>query len=177
MPFEGETKEWIHFLATKLGMETNGQAAGIYLHDEISGDLSVNWGTLKADDRKLSMIINYRYPVTKEYADCAPAFDALFAEAGFVKEKELHKEKLYISADSELVRILLKVYKEHTGMDGKPLCIGGGTYAKCLPNILAFGPIFPGDEVWEHKPDEFIEIPKLMKNAQIIASAMYEMAK
>lgn len=177
MPFEGETKEWIHFLATKLGMETNGQAAGIYLHDEISGDLSVNWGTLKADDRKLSMIINYRYPVTKAYADCAPGFDALFANAGFVKEKELHKEKLYIPADSELVQILLKVYREHTGMEGKPLCIGGGTYAKCLPNILAFGPIFPGDEVREHKPDEFIEIPKLMKNAQIIASAMYEMAK
>lgn len=177
MPFEGETKEWIHFLATKLGMETNGQAAGIYLHDEISGDLSVNWGTLKADDRKLSMIINYRYPVTKAYADCAPGFDALFANAGFLKEKELHKEKLYIPADSELVQILLKVYREHTGMEGKPLCIGGGTYAKCLPNILAFGPIFPGDEVREHKPDEFIEIPKLMKNAQIIASAMYEMAK
>lgn len=177
MPFEGETKEWIQFLATKLGMETNGQAAGIYLHDEVSGDLSVNWGTLKADDRKLSMIINYRYPVTKAYADCAPGFDALFANAGFLKEKELHKEKLYIPADSELVQILLKVYREHTGMEGKPLCIGGGTYAKCLPNILAFGPIFPGDEVREHKPDEFIEIPKLMKNAQIIASAMYEMAK
>ena len=177
MPFEGETTEWIHFLATKLGMETNGQAAGIYLHDEISGDLSVNWGTLKADDRKLSMIINYRYPVTKAYADCAPAFDALFANAGFVKEKELHKEKLYIPADSDLVKILLKVYKDHTGIDGKPICIGGGTYAKALPNILAFGPIFPGDEVREHKPDEFIEIPKLMKNAQIIAAAMYEMAK
>ena len=177
MPFEGEVKEWIHFLATKLGMETNGKAAGIYLHDEVSGDLSVNWGTLNADDQKLSMIINYRYPVTMEYADCAPAFDALFAAAGFEKEKELHKEKLYIPADSELVQILLKVYKEHTGIEGKPICIGGGTYAKCLPNILAFGPIFPGDIVREHKPDEFIEIPKLMKNAQIIASAMYEMAK
>ena len=92
-------------------------------------------------------------------------------------EKQIHKEKLYIPADSELVKTLLHVYKEHTGIDGKPVCIGGGTYAKGLPNILAFGPIFPGDEVREHKPDEFIEIPKLMKNAQIIASAMYEMAK
>ena len=55
--------------------------------------------------------------------------------------------------------------------------MGGGTYAKMLPNIVAFGPIFPGDEVREHKPDEFIEIPKLMKNAQIIAAAMYELAK
>ena len=87
------------------------------------------------------------------------------------------KNKLYMSADCDLVKILLKVYKDHTGIDGKPVCIGGGTYAKSLPNILAFGPIFPSDEVREHKPDEFIEIPKLMKNAQIIASAMYEMAK
>lgn len=177
LPFEGEMQQIIHFLAEKLGMECNGKSAGIYLHDEVSGDLSLNWGTLHADESQLSMIINYRFPVTKEYSDCAPALDALFAEAGFVKEKEAFKNKLYIPADSELVKILLKVYKEHTGIDGKPVSIGGGTYAKSLPNILAFGPIFPGDEVREHKPDEFIEIPKLMKNAQIIASAMYEMAK
>lgn len=177
MPFEGEIKEVIHFLATKLGMETNGKTAGIYLYDEVSGELSLNWGTLRADEGKLSMVINYRYPVTKCYNDCAPALDALFASAGFEKTAEGFKEKLYIPADSELVKTLLKVYKDHTSIEGKPICIGGGTYAKCLPNILAFGPIFPGDEVREHKPDEFIEIPKLMKNAQIIASAMYEMAK
>ena len=177
LPFEGEMQQIIHFLAQKLGMETTGKSAGIYLHDEVSGDLSLNWGTLNADEEKLSMIINYRYPVTKCYEDCAPALDALFAQAGFEKTAEAHKAKLYIPADSELVKILLKVYKDHTGIDGKPVCIGGGTYAKSLPNILAFGPIFPGDEVREHKPDEFIEIPKLMKNAQIIASAMYEMAK
>ena len=82
MPFEGEVKTWIHFLATRLGMETNGKSAGIYLHDEASGDLSLNWGTLQADENILSMIINYRYPVTREYADCAPALDALFADAG-----------------------------------------------------------------------------------------------
>ena len=177
LPFEGEVQQFIHFLATKLGMETNGKSAGIYLHDDVSGELTLNWGTLNADEEKLSMIINYRFPVTKEYEDCAPALDALFAEAGFIKEKEAFKNKLYMSADCDLVKILLKVYKDHTGIDGKPVCIGGGTYAKSLPNILAFGPIFPGDEVREHKPDEFIEIPKLMKNAQIIASAMYEMAK
>ena len=177
LPFEGEIQQIIHFLAEKLGMETNGKSAGIYLHDDVSGDLSLNWGTLHADEEKLSMVINYRFPVTKEYDDCAPALDTLFAEAGFVKEKEAFKNKLYMSADCDLVKILLKVYKDHTGIDGQPKCIGGGTYAKSLPNILAFGPIFPGDEVREHKPDEFLEIPKLMKNAQMIASAMYEMAK
>ena len=165
------------FLAEKLGMDTMGKAAGIHLHDEPSGDLSLNLGVLTADDSAITLVINYRYPVTFSYEDCGPAFNALFERAGFSLEKEAHKEKLYIPASSPLVKTLLKVYKDHTGIDGSPVCIGGGTYAKSLPNILAFGPIFPGDEVREHKPDEFMEIPKLMKNARIIASAMYEMAK
>ena len=167
----------IHFLAEKLGMETDGQSAGIYLHDDVSGELTLNWGTLEADETHMTMKINYRYPVTKSYEDCGPAFNQLFTSAGFAIERELHKAKLYIPEDSQLVGILLKIYKEYTGLEGKAKSIGGGTYAKALPNILAFGPIFPGDEVREHKPDEFIEIPKLMKNAQMIAAAMYEMAK
>lgn len=175
-PFEGEVAEILAFLACKLGMDTTGKASGIHLWDESSGGLSLNWGVLNADDSKLSLVINYRYPVTFRFEDCGPAFQALFEANGFTVT-QVHKEKLYIPADSDLVKILLKVYKDHTGIDGKPICIGGGTYAKCLPNILAFGPIFPGDEVREHKPDEFIEIPKLIKNTQIIAAAMYEMAK
>lgn len=177
LPFEGDAANAIHFLAETLGMETNGKSAGIYLQDEVSGELTLNWGTLTADENKMSMKINYRYPVTKGYEDCGPALNGKFAAAGFVKDAEMHKAKLYIPEDSELVKTLLKVYVEHTGLEGKPKCIGGGTYAKMLPNTLAFGPIFPGDEVREHKPDEFLEIPKLMKNAQIIAAAMYEMAK
>ena len=177
LPFEGDLAGVIHFLATKLGMESDGRSAGIYLHDDVSGELTLNWGTLSADEHKMTLKINYRYPVTKTYEDCAPILDSAFASAGFVKDAELHKAKLYIPEDSSLVQTLLKVYTEHTGLEGTAKCIGGGTYAKMLPNILAFGPIFPGDEVREHKPDEFLEIPKLMKNAQIIASAMYEMAK
>ena len=46
-----------------------------------------------------------------------------------------------------------------------------------IPNIVAFGPIFPGDEVREHKPDEFIKIDELMQNAHILAEALYQLAK
>jgi len=176
LPFEGEVAGILSFLAEKLGMDTVGKSAGIHLHDDPSGDLSLNWGVMTADEESLRLVINYRYPVTYCYEDCAPAFQALFEEQGFTVS-QIHKEKLYIPADSELVKTLLRVYRDHTGIEGKPVCIGGGTYAKSLPHILAFGPIFPGDEVREHKPDEFMEIPKLMKNAQIIAAAMYEMAK
>lgn len=177
LPLEGQTAQAIHFLAQTLGTETDGASAGIALSDDVSGKLTLNWGTLDVENGKLLMKINYRYPVTKGYDDCAPILDEAFAAAGFTKEAELHKAKLYVPEDSELVKTLMKVYREQTGLEGKPKSIGGGTYAKSLPNIVAFGPIFPGDEIREHKPDEFLELSRLMQNAQIIAAAMYEMAK
>ena len=177
LPFSGKLADLIHFLATSLGMETDGASAGIALHDGVSGGLTLNLGTLNADETHMRLKINYRYPVTFSYEDCGPKFNKAFTNAGFVVESETHKAKLYIPEDSQLVRTLLNVYHEQTGLEGNAKCIGGGTYAKALPNILAFGPVFPGDEVREHKPDEFISIDNLMKNAQIIAAAMYEMAK
>ena len=177
LPLEGEVADAIHFLAQKIGMECNGASAGINLRDDVSGELSLNWGTMEADENKMSLVINYRYPVTFGHDDCAPAFNKLFTDAGFTLDREFHKEKLYIPEDHELVTTLLDVYHKQTGREGKAICIGGGTYAKAIPNLLAFGPVFPGDEVREHKPDEFITIDNLVKNAQIIAHAMYALAK
>lgn len=88
-----------------------------------------------------------------------------------------HAAALYIPKDSELIRRLLGVYEAETGEKAEPKCIGGGTYAKSMPNIVAFGPIFPGDEVREHKPDEYMETRRVMQNAEIIASAMKALAE
>ena len=73
--------------------------------------------------------------------------------------------------------MLASSYHDATGLDGDPFTIGGGTYAKSMPNIVAFGPIFPGDEVREHKPDEYMETARVIQNAEIIAAAMYELTK
>lgn len=177
LPLSADTLEWISFLDEKIGLDTYGTELGIALEDEISGKLSFNFGTMRADDSQVTIQVNYRYPVTKKYEDCAPILDAKMSEAGFIKGDERHKESLYVPEDSKLVQTLMNVYREQTGSDASPKSIGGGTYAKAIPNIVAFGPIFPGDEVREHKPDEFMEIDKLMKNAQIIAEAMYQLAK
>ena len=177
LPFSKDLSDKLHFLASRIGMESDGASAGIHLHDPVSGNLTLNLGTLHADENHMTMKINYRYPVTFSYADCAPKLNSAFKSAGFVNEKEFHKDKHYMAEDSELVQTLLRIYYEETGMAGKAKCIGGGTYAKALPNILAFGPVFPGDEAREHKPDEYITVDNLMKNTKIIASAMYAMAK
>lgn len=177
LPLSADALEWIRFLDESIGLDTYGTGLGIALEDEISGKLSFNLGTMRANTEQVSIQINYRYPVTRKYEDCAPVLDSKMSAAGFVKGEERHKESLYVPEDSKLVQTLMNVYREQTGSEASPKSIGGGTYAKAIPNIVAFGPIFPGDEVREHKPDEFMEIDKLMKNAQIIAEAMYQLAK
>lgn len=177
LPLYEDLLKKIRFLAHHIGMECDGTAAGIGLQDEPSGKLSLNLGTIEGDESSMRFVINYRYPVTFGYEDCGPAFNSLFSGNGFSILREFHKEKLYIPADSRLVTSLMKVYREQTGRSEQPTCIGGGTYAKSIPNLLAFGPVFPGDEVREHQSDEYITIENLIKNAQIIAHAMLELAK
>jgi len=45
-----------------------------------------------------------------------------------------------------------------------------------MKNIVAFGPIMKGQPMVEHKPDEYIEIDSLMKNVQVMAAAIKELA-
>lgn len=176
LPLEGEMGRSIDFLAQKLGMEHDGASLGIAMEDQVSGKLTMNFGVLHFDGKTMELKLNYRYPVTKTFQMCGPVVLSAMEEAGFTKTAGVYKDKLYMSADSPLVQKLLKVYRECTGDMSEPKAIGGGTYAKMIPNVLAFGPIFPGDEVREHKPDEFMELTRLLDNGEILAKAMYAMA-
>lgn len=177
LPLKGQLAVAIRFLAEKLGMEYDGASLGIAMADEVSGALTNNFGVLRGDAGSLEVKLNYRYPVTRSFAMCGPQVRAAFEGAGFRCTASAHKNCLYMPEDSELVRRLMKVYRDCTGDTAStPKSIGGGTYAKMLPNVLAFGPIFPGDEVREHKPDEFMELSRLLDNASMLAEAMYALA-
>jgi succinyl-diaminopimelate desuccinylase len=176
LPLEGELGQCVAFLAEKIGMEWNGSSLGIAMEDDLSGPLTLNLGTIRWDGQQLEVAVNYRYPVTHSFEECGPVIQAAFAQAGFHQTYIQHKQAIFMPPESPLVAKLLKVYAAYTGQSTQPKCIGGGTYAKMMPNILAFGPIFPGDEVREHKPDEFMEISRLLDNVQLLAAAMYELA-
>ena len=173
LPLEGGLKTAVAFLAEKIGMECDGRSLGIAMCDDVSGILTMNLGVLRADEKAMEVKLNYRYPVTKVYEDCGPQTLEAFRQAGFERTVAGHKNKLYMPPEHPLVEKLLGVYHRCTGLEPVPKAIGGGTYAKMIPNVLAFGPIFPGDEVREHKPDEFMELSRLRDNTNIMAEAMY----
>ena len=177
LQLEGQLGRAISFLHERIGMETRGESLGVNLSDELSGPLSFNLGMLRADETTLRVKVNYRYPVTCTFDDCVPRVRAAFESAGFELVSAMHDERLYVPEDDPLVQKLMGVYNTYTGENAKPLCIGGGTYAKSMPNILAFGPCFPGDEVTEHQPDEYIRLDRLQQNYDLIRLAILALAE
>lgn len=174
---DGEVGETIRFLAEKIGLETRGESFGVCLQDEISGFLSFNVGTIEMNKNSITLSLNLRYPVTKTLEDMMMPFEETLKPSGFKVEELEHQEPLYFSKEHKLIKILSKVYEEQTGDKAELLAIGGGTYAKEMPNIVAFGPIFPGKPDLDHQPDEYIEIEDLVKITQIYAQAIKELTE
>jgi len=172
-----DAAEFINFFNKYVGMETHGEAFGVGLEDEASGKLSFNAGVINVDEDKASMTLNLRYPVTYKLEDMINPFNARLEGTGMEIKNLDHQGPLYFPEDHSLIKTLQRVYKEQTGDEPKLLAIGGGTYAKEMPNIVAFGPIFPGKPDLDHQANEYIEIDDLILNAKIYAHTIYELAK
>jgi succinyl-diaminopimelate desuccinylase len=173
----GEVGETLAFLNESIGMETKGESFGVCLHDEVSGYLSFNVGTIDLNEKMIKLSLNLRYPVTNTLDDMMKPFEEKIKNTGFKVEEFEHQAPLYFSKEHKLIKILSRVYEEQTGERAELLAIGGGTYAKEMPNIVAFGPIFPGKPDLDHQPDECIEIEDLIKMTKIYANSIKELAE
>lgn len=176
LPFEGDAADCIAFLADRIGMECHGESLGLAMRDDL-GPLTFNLGVMKLKDDALSLSFTIRYPVSRTYDDVFPRVERAFTLGGFTLTDQWSKPSLYVSPESELIRKLSKVYEEQTGSAAALKTLGGGTYAKSMPNLVAFGPIFPGDVVREHQANEYVPVEWVLRNAEIIGAAMYELAQ
>ena len=68
--------------------------------------------------------------------------------------------------------LLVKVYKDITGLDDEAKVIGGGTYARAMPNIVAFGPMLPGRENTEHQRNERILLEDYLLLREVYREAL-----
>ena len=55
--------------------------------------------------------------------------------------------------------------------------MGGGTYAKSMPNCVAFGAEFLGEDNLIHGNNENIKIESLLKATEIYCQAIYNLIK
>lgn len=178
LPLQGtDIGDFICFVNENIGMETDGKSFGVDLEDAASGKLSFNVGTVALKDNSIVMSLNLRYPVTFQLEDMLTRVERKLLNTDIEIKNLEHQAPLYFSKDHPLITTLQRVYEEQTGLEPELLAIGGGTYAKEMQNIVAFGPIFPGKPDLDHQANEYIEIEDMVKCAKIYGAAIYELAK
>jgi succinyl-diaminopimelate desuccinylase len=177
LPLDGDSAELTDFMCRAIGMETRGESLGIDRRDDLSGDLTVNLGIMDVSNGLADVTLNIRYPVTHALEDFHDTLTKAMDQGGFSEIALDHDHSLYTPPETPLIQTLAAVYEEKTGHHADLLSIGGGTYAKVMPHIVAFGPIYPEDVNCEHQPDEYIEIRRLVQTTQILAEAMKRLAQ
>lgn len=174
---KGEQGEFFSAFNSRVGFETDGKSLAVAMEDEVSGPLTACVGVVKAEKGRVSFTINMRYPVTAKEQDITGPFEETFRGADMAVESVSKSLPLYMPPESRLIKALQKVYAEETGQEATLLAIGGGTYAKTMPNVVAFGPVFPGQDYKIHEEDERWAVEDIMKNAHIMARALAELAE
>lgn len=162
-------------LAEAVGMESDGTSLGCACRDEISKALTCNMGILRLQENGTwTGTLDMRCPVTADQEALKQA--AATHLPGIDVKVAMQKPPHHVPAESELVSSLLAAYEEETGLEGKPMSTGGGTYAKVLKQGVAFGAQFPDEEDLAHQADEYEEIDRLMLAAKIYANALIRLA-
>lgn len=143
-----------------------------------SGILTSNVAILEYKNNNIIIKINLRVPVTVSLDEIKSKYDNLLMNFSTATVKMFGiQEPLYVDKESYLVKTLVDIFNKKTGLNAKPIAIGGGTYARAFKNFISYGATMPGDLDMCHQVDEFIEIDKLILSSKIYAEAIYELAK
>ena len=134
---------------------------------------SLNLGTLKWDLESLEMFVDIRYLGDRIKRDrIVEEFTKKFTELGYEVQCLFEVPALHFPKEHPLVKTLSGVYTSVTGEQAKTIHSGGSTYAKVMPGIIAFGPVFPERENMCHMPDESILIDDMKKGLELYGRAI-----
>ena len=162
---------FLRMYADLIGKTIYGEKLGIAAEDE-SEKLTLNVGLFEVRDETATLMVDIRYPAKKNPDEISGSLVRQFSSYGASCECVYHVRPLYTPSDSPVLGALLSAYREVTGDDSRPISIGGGTYAKAMPNMVAFGPNFPGHENREHMEDEYILVEDFLKLEEIYERAL-----
>ncbi len=156
-----------------VGMTYYGEKFGMALEDEASGKLTFNVGTIELKEGKVTFGVSVRYPATAEKEQVFNAAERTCSAAEMEMEIVSHMNSLYVDEKSDFITVLMDAYGKISGdTKSRPMAIGGATYARTIPNAVAFGPLFPYEEELAHEANEFLDLESLEKMTCIYIEAL-----
>jgi succinyl-diaminopimelate desuccinylase len=170
------------------GQDLYGTGLGIKDNDPIWGRYAVNIATVKPKEDDPTSVVLFTNLRRTPPRTAAQSKAHLEAEVKRFNERTgaaltvapalsyFGDEPLGFNPNAKIVKRLMEVYTRATGERAKPAISGGGTYAKRLPNSIAFGMWFPGKPYPGHDSDEKISVEDLQRGARVLIHALVELA-
>jgi len=167
----------LDFLAEQVRQDPYGEHIFGQVEDADSGQLKFNVGKLELGEME-RISVDMRIPVTVKKEAVAEALKLAAAEFGLGYTQYDWQEPLYLPKNRPLIETLLKIYREETGdFQAQPMALGGATYARTMPNLVAFGPFFPDRALSEHEPNEHAVLADMAEAMQIYAKAIFALTR
>jgi len=174
----------------RLSREYYGRETGIAYEDEVSGKTTCAATVLGMEDRHLCLTLNIRYAITAKDEEDIRALEACGTENGMEWQMERNSKPNYFPKEHPAVERLTNLYNEITGRDTRSFVMGGGTYARKLPNAFAYGIggmqendadrearrcLFKPGHGGAHEPDEALNLRLLLEAMKIYTMAVVEL--
>lgn len=140
--------------------------------EDLPGPTVVSPDMAASDEKAFTLGINLRTAWGLGLGDLESAFSAAARSYGFTFRLESFLPAVYVPADRPHMKSLLRAYRTVTGDPGGFIRVPGSSYAKALPNHVAFGPILPGMPDLCHQADERMTLKEIRTCTEIYAEAI-----
>lgn len=141
------------------------------LNDEIS-KTTTNLGVISQKDGVISCSLDIRFPVKSNGETVSQILNSITCST-FKIDDISYENPLFYDKNTNWIQSLKKAYVDVTNdLDHDLQAIGGGTYAKHLKNIIAFGCSFLDENTHIHEANEELSIDSLKKQIEIYIEAI-----
>lgn len=154
---------------------SNGKSLGIDFKDQDFGAVKIRGYQLKKEAGQVKFGFSIVYPQ-------ACTSDEIVAQIQETLTASLQLKLLSnwdpvrSSAPSTYIDRIQDTFNQVTQLHLSPVTTTGGTYAKIIPNIVAYGPSYPGQKDIAHLPNEWMDLQDLEMNTLIYAQALYQLS-
>jgi len=176
-PVENSLSLMSRFGAEYIGFELDGRSLGIAHSDSFMGGVSVAADMFHSDPDSIMFMFNFRIPKGTNLGETRKTIEGHLGDFSRKWKIEFSpqmyfSEPLYNDPDTPFIRKLLDIYSDVTGEKGTARSMGGGTYARRIPNSVVFGPNLESDEYLGHQPNERISLKALTRNIEILTHTL-----
>lgn len=158
-----------------------GEEVGLYSKSEMYNGEFVHRNVfaptlVRTDKNHLLVHINIRFAYGTAETEIITRLREVAEAYGGKLQVSSSMPAVYVSKERPFMKAFAQAYEEGSGRKHAFVLAYGGSYAKAMPGIVSWGPIFPGDEDTCHEDNEHISIKSLLDNGKVFAIALNKVA-